>query len=526
MKSKKTTLLLSLIVTLLFPAYAFADTMLHDEPPGTIITFSDKQWVVLEQKADGTTYILLNSNDGNRAFDSNRTQMFDPSDGNNIGYYLNNTFYNSLSQQGLIEEHSWDIKFQNGTGSQSNVNAKIALISYDEYSSYRGNVLPQGGNGYYWWTRTPYTGGSGYVCSIYNTGYLSFNYANATSRGIRPALYLKSGILISETKEVIGEGEEDTTPPAEPTGLSATATSQDTVDLSWNSNTEPDLANYNVYRDGVKIKGTAINSCTDNNLEPETSYTYTVTAVDSSANESDHSNPVNVTTLPEEVPEPPPAPQNVTISNITDYLATISWNTVDGAEEYKVFLNGFLYDTTQETSFELTELGPETDYLVLITALAGGLESEQSEPVSFITLPAPIAPPGKPELHATASLNGVVRLSWALDDLTVTRWEIFMNAILVKEVPGEYTETTIRDLEDGNYDFSVRAVNSAGTGDFSDTVPVNVNNIFGFNANLADIFAILTQLFKATWPLLAFIIALIALPKVIQTAKSIIVARR
>src|SRR5690554_5661885 len=86
--------------------FAQAATLLHNKPPGTIITFSGLQWVILEQMSDGTTYILLNSNDGNRAFDPNNTQFFNPSDGNNIGYYLNNTFYNNLSQKELIETHS------------------------------------------------------------------------------------------------------------------------------------------------------------------------------------------------------------------------------------------------------------------------------------------------------------------------------------------------------------------------------------------------------------------------------------
>ena len=39
----------------------------------------------------------------------------------------------------------------------------------------------------------------------------------------------------------------DITPPAQPTGFTASLTSQ-AVNLAWNANTETDLAGYNVYR--------------------------------------------------------------------------------------------------------------------------------------------------------------------------------------------------------------------------------------------------------------------------------------
>lgn len=519
MKAKTTTLLLSLIVILLFPVYAFADTLLHDEPPGTIITFSEKQWMILDQNTDGTTFIILNSNNGNRKF-SNSNKIFNPGDGSNIGYYLNNYFYNNLSQKELIETKTWDIKDEKNSGGY--VTCNIALISHAEYNTYR-SLFPSGGNGYDWWTRTPYSNSTDRVYYVTSSGGMTL-FPVSYSIGVRPALYLNSGILVSETKEVIDEA--DITPPAVPTGLTATATSPNALELSWDSNTEPDFASYNVYRDDVKIKGTAINSCTDTGLSPATTYVYTVTAVDASANESAHSEPVSVTT-PAEIPDPPPMPENITVSSIADTNARLEWDTVVGAEEYKVYLNGSPVGTTTEVFFDLTGLEPETDYTLTVTVLAGGMESVQPQQVTITTLPAPESPPGKPELNATALLSGgAVRLSWSLDDPTVTSWELYINGELIKDLPGDQNETIIRDLDDGSYDFSIRAKNSAGAGELSETVPVNVKNIFGSTTQIADVFNILAHLFKAIWPLLAFIIALIALPKFIQTAKSIIVARR
>ncbi|HBX23977.1 MAG TPA: fibronectin type III domain-containing protein [Desulfotomaculum sp.] len=528
MKMKTTTLLIILIITLLFPAYAFAGTLLHDEPPGTIITFSDKEWVILEQMPDGTTYILLNSNDGNRAFDPDNTQFFNPSDSNNIGYYLNNEFYNSLSQKDLIETHSWDIKFPNGLGSQDNVTAKIALISFNEYRSYSsyyfGNILPDRYT-YSWWSRSPFSAYPNDIHRVLTNG--GIGYAPSQNiNGVRPALYLQADVFLNDEREVISEGEQDTTPPVAPTGLTATATGQDTVYLTWNANTEPDLSSYNIYRNEVKIKGTAINSSTDTGLEPDTTYTYTVTAVDTSANESAHSEPVTVTTLPIE-PDPPPAPENVSITDITDNSSTVNWSAVNGAEEYKVYLNGTLHGATLYETFELSDLEAETGYVVYVTALAAGLESEPSEQVSFETLPAPLQPPGVPTLKAIAMISGsTVSLSWGIDDLTVTKWELYMDGSLYKEFPGDTTRTIIRDLEDGEYSFAIRAVNSAGPGELSQVDTVTVKNVFVFVTPIADVFVILSKLFKSTWPLWVFVIALLVTPKIIKTTRAIIAARR
>lgn len=196
-------------------------TLLHDETPGTVITFSGKQWIILEQMTDGTTYILLNGIDGKRKFSPNNNPFFHPWDYSNIAYYLNNDFYNSLSQKDLIADHSWEIKYTNGNGDQANVNAKIALISYNEFLNYAieffGNILPDTYD-YIWWTRTPTTSvATPSVWCVGATGNLVDRPVDADFVAVRPALYLKSGLTISPDKEVGQEedpGGED--PPEDP----------------------------------------------------------------------------------------------------------------------------------------------------------------------------------------------------------------------------------------------------------------------------------------------------------------------
>ncbi len=88
-------------------------------------------------------------------------------------------------------------------------------------------------------------------------------------------------------------GSGDTTPPATPTGLVASA-GDGVVDLDWDDNTESDLSGYNVYRSEtgeapwtlLNTSLVGVSSYTDQTVTNGVSYTYAVSAVDDSQNES------------------------------------------------------------------------------------------------------------------------------------------------------------------------------------------------------------------------------------------------
>jgi len=95
---------------------------------------------------------------------------------------------------------------------------------------------------------------------------------------------------VSDTLEVT-VSEPDTTPPAQVTGLTVTTVSSSQLDLAWDANTEADLDHYNVYRSTTSggpydlIASPTTNSYSDTGLAADTTYYYTVTAVDTSGNE-------------------------------------------------------------------------------------------------------------------------------------------------------------------------------------------------------------------------------------------------
>ncbi len=75
--------------------------------------------------------------------------------------------------------------------------------------------------------------------------------------------------------------------PTAPTGLSAETISSSRIDLTWNPATDnTQVTGYQVYRDGQPVFLTNVTSFSDTGLSPGTSYTYTVTALDGSDNES------------------------------------------------------------------------------------------------------------------------------------------------------------------------------------------------------------------------------------------------
>ncbi len=86
----------------------------------------------------------------------------------------------------------------------------------------------------------------------------------------------------------------DKFPPAAPAGLRAAASAA-SIELSWDGNTEPDLAGYRVYRStngGAFEKIADVNEIpaySDRAVERGKSYRYQITAIDKSANESGRS---------------------------------------------------------------------------------------------------------------------------------------------------------------------------------------------------------------------------------------------
>jgi chitinase len=93
---------------------------------------------------------------------------------------------------------------------------------------------------------------------------------------------------------------EDTTPPSAPANLRVTGTTSNSVSLAWEPSTDNvRIMGYWIHLDGVVSRGTGETRFTYTGLNPDTTYRFSVTALDTrypQGNESAHSNEVTVTT--------------------------------------------------------------------------------------------------------------------------------------------------------------------------------------------------------------------------------------
>jgi VCBS repeat-containing protein len=173
------------------------------------------------------------------------------------------------------------------------------------------------------------TSGSGYgqIADVSSSAHTDSGVSNGTTYYYVVTAYDTSDNESGYSNEASATPQGDTTPPAAPTGLGATAGDGE-VDLDWNDNTEGDLSGYRVYRSTTsgsgysQIASPSSSACTDTGVTNGTTYYYVVTAVDTSSNESGYSNEASAT--PQDVTAPA-APTGLT-ATAGDGQVSLDWN--------------------------------------------------------------------------------------------------------------------------------------------------------------------------------------------------------
>ena len=176
----------------------------------------------------------------------------------------------------------------------------------------------------------------------------------------------------------------DTTAPTVPSNLVANPSSPVQIDLSWvAANDDVGVIGYRLNRDGTHLTSNPGNLFSDRGVEPNTTYCYSVSAYDSSDNESAQSDQKCATT-PEDLADPT-APTNLDarfVPSSSEIHIALSWSaaTDDSAIRfYKIYQNGnYIADTYYTPYFDVV-FNRETEYCYLVTAVdAVGKESVPS----------------------------------------------------------------------------------------------------------------------------------------------------
>ncbi|MFC1724061.1 kelch repeat-containing protein [candidate division KSB1 bacterium] len=159
--------------------------------------------------------------------------------------------------------------------------------------------------------------------------------------------------------------------PHVPLGLTAVADDGE-VNLIWNSNTDTDILQYNIYRSTTNgfspVPGDSIGrsfhpdtTYTDNSVNNATTYYYRVASIDSNFNMSDYSNQVSATPRDTILPD---APANLAAQ--PDYeIVTLTWDAnseqdLDYYQIYRSLIPGFTPSVSDSAAIVLK---PATSYI-------------------------------------------------------------------------------------------------------------------------------------------------------------------
>ena len=169
----------------------------------------------------------------------------------------------------------------------------------------------------------------------------------------------------------------DTTPPAIPAGLQAQAGDAQ-VSLSWTANSDADFKEYKVYVNDVLKTTLTATTYAVVGLTNGTEYKFSVSAVDTSGNESAKT---ELKATPKAAQATPAVPTGLQ-AQAGDGQISLSWKANSEADfkEYKVYVNDVLKSTLTATTYAVVGLTNGTEYKFSVSAVnLNGIESVKTE---------------------------------------------------------------------------------------------------------------------------------------------------
>lgn len=219
--------------------------------------------------------------------------------------------------------------------------------------------------------------------------------------GPMTTVFAQAGSSFDIGLEIIND---DNDPPTDPTGVSASALSSTSIEVTWNASSDNlGVDGYEVFRDGNFVATTTGTSYTDTGLEPQTTYTYEIRAFDAALNFSNFSAPQNGSTLSDTPSESAGQggaiprsgePRIITLAVVTESTsarivfttdqltrATITWGLEDEYGEGIAREVGY----TRDHATKITGLTPGTRYYFSIEIENSEADSYRLSGQSFVT---------------------------------------------------------------------------------------------------------------------------------------------
>ncbi len=176
---------------------------------------------------------------------------------------------------------------------------------------------------------------------------------------------------------------------------------------------------------------------------------------------------------PDPDPEPEPgiiceAPANLTVSDVTDNSANLSWTQQGTPDSWTVYFrkgteSWTTVNTTTPSPYALTDLAPESNYEAYVVAVCGDSVSAPSNTVTFSTQPDGIADYvlGQTKLYPnpTSSNVTIVNNNCMIEKVEV--YDVYGQTLRVQQVNGNSVVLPAEELAAGMY--FVRVITDKGT---------------------------------------------------------------
>jgi chitodextrinase len=263
----------------------------------------------------------------------------------------------------------------------------------------------------------------------------------------------------------------DVEPPTAPAALTATDVAAEQVSVQWEASTDDTAVHhYEVFRGGTKIADdiTATGHI-DTTVQPGSTYSYRVRAVDGEDNVGGFSETVEVTTpvLPDTAA---PSIPSALSSTKTTTTVNLQWQAATddvGVDHYQVSRDGTVVDDdVTGTTFADAGLQPSTSYSYAVRAVDAARNAGSPAAITVVTADPPdtTAPTTPTGLVTTENLYNRVSLTWAAatDNVGVTRYQVLRGTTVIAASVTTLAFTDAAVAANTTYSYSVRAMDAAG----------------------------------------------------------------
>lgn len=263
--------------------------------------------------------------------------------------------------------------------------------------------------------------------------------------------------------------------PSVPAGLTTGTTTISSVSFSWTASTPSagcTLSGYHVYRGGVYQRDVTTTSFTDSGLSPNTSYSYTVSAFDTSAHTSAQSTAKVIATAADTTA--PSAPANVTATATSSSQVSITWGASTdnvAVTNYYIYRNGSATPTytvsAGSTSYNDTNVTASTTYTYQVSA-TDGVNVSAKAPTTAVSVTtqgstdttAPSTPTA-PAVPIVTSQSASVTWSPSTDNVAVAGYHVYVNGVYSSDSTSNSLALSCL-APNVAYTFTIKAFDAAG----------------------------------------------------------------